>query len=98
MNPEMAMSLAQKTNQIMDQVSAKMGISTGIREYLSSANNLSLNPDQRQLVSATIKLHSLPSPQENEDVTKDIRIKQNPLKLAKILRNSSNPASLYRML
>ena len=97
-NPEMAMSLAQKTNQIMDQVSAKMGISTGIREYLSAANNLALNPDQRQLVSATIKLHSLPSPQENEDVTKDIRIKQNPLKLAKILRNSSNPASLYRML
>ena len=97
-NPEMAMSLAQRTNHIMDTVSAKMGISTGIREYLSSANNLALNPDQRQLVSSTIKLHSLPSPQENDEITKDIRIKQNPMKLAKILRKSSNPASLYRML
>ena len=82
----------------MDQVSAKMGISTGIREYLSAANNLALNPDQRQVVSSTIKLHSLPSPEDNEEVTKDIRIKRNPLKLAKMLRKSSNPASLYRML
>ena len=138
-NPEMAMSLSQKTNHIMDRVSSEMRgqplkgsslsfrnstenqeslkrlgeesidqynsegiftLSTGIREYLcAKKHGPGLNPAQRQAVASTMKLHSLPSPQDNEEMSnEDIRIKQNPLKLAKILRNSSNPASLYRML
>ena len=95
-------SLKRLGEELIDQYNSEgiFTLSTGIKEYLcAKKHGPGLNPAQRQAVASTMKLHSLPSPQDNEEFSnEDIRIKQNPLKLAKILRNSSNPASLYRML
>ena len=95
---EMAVSLSQKTNKTMDDLASKNDVTTTFRQYLATSQNVLPTPGHRQVVSSALLLHSLPSPQDARDLYQDLKNKHNPLKLAKLLRKSSSPASLYRLL
>ena len=95
---EMAVSLLQKTNKLMDVLAVKYEVNSCFGHHLGTSQNVLLSPAHRQVVSSVLLLHSLSSPQDAKDLNKDLNSKHNPLRLAKVLKKSSSPASLYRLL
>ena len=91
LQPELVLSLAQKTHKIMDQLHKKTTMKNVFRQFVRSNKNMMMGQDQKQLISSTLNLHAMPAQYEIRDDN------QNPLKLFKHLKKSSNPASFYRL-
>merc|ERR1719318_459850 len=87
LHPELAISLAQKTNLAMRRNSSSTDITLGqsIHQYLSSQPLPSSS--SRQLLASALTLHSIPPPDSNTPL-----LSKNPLKMAMLLRHSMHPA------
>jgi len=96
LHPELAISLGQKTSQALSRSCKGTDLSLGqsIHQYLS-CHPLPSASSRQQLASA-VTMHSIPSPDKTTSTT--YAVTNNPLKMAKLLKNSINPASLFRTL
>eukprot|EP00092_Neocalanus_flemingeri_P027542 GFUD01029881.1.p1 GENE.GFUD01029881.1~~GFUD01029881.1.p1 ORF type:complete len:1834 (+),score=561.65 GFUD01029881.1:757-5502(+) len=96
LHPELAISLSQRTNLALDRSSTAPEHSLGqaLTRYLTCHSPTLPSASSRQLLASALTLHSLPAP-ENSTIPLHI---SNPMKAARLLRNSSNPASLFRII
>merc|ERR1712098_597587 len=97
-NTELVLSLSQKTNENLQQMATKSSMTNVLRQCVGLNKNLVLNPYQKQYVASTMLIHSVPCISESTELQQNMHLKQNPLKLLPLLKKSSNPASLYRLL
>lgn len=96
LHPELAISLSQRTTLTLAKSSRSPDHSLGLAlsQYLTCQPPTLPSASSRQLLASALTLHSLPSP---EMTTKPL-LPTNPMKLARLLKNSSNPASLYKII
>ena len=97
-NTELVLSLSQKTNENLNQMASKSSMTNALRQCIGSNKTMALNPYQKQFVASSMLVHSVPCISESTDIQQNLHLKQNPLKLLPLLKKSSNPASLYRLL
>jgi len=97
-NTELVLSLSQKTNENLQQMASKSSMTNTLRQSVGLNKNLVLNPYQKQYVASTMLIHSVSCISESTELQQNMHLKQNPLKLLPLLKKSSNPASLYRLL
>ena len=89
---ELALSLLQALSLSLDQEQSREELARLILQYLTGRSPLVMSSSSRQLLASSLTLHDLPaSRQELSDRT-------NPLKMARLLRTSSSPASLFRII
>jgi len=95
-HPELTFSLSQRTNLSLDRNCRNSPSSLGkaITKYLTYQTPALPTASSRQLLASALTLHSLPPPEKSTTPLPTCC----PLKIAKLLRNSSNPASLYRII
>ena len=90
---ELALSLSQSLALALDLHPARPDLARLLLQYLTGSWPLIMTTSTRHLLAATLILHSLPT------TGPDVSVRDNnPLKMAKLLRNSSNPASLFRII
>ena len=89
---ELAFSLSQSLALTLDLHPARTDLARLLLQYLTGTWPLVMTTSTRHLLAATLSLHSLPTSGQ------DVSVRDNPLKMAKLLRNSSNPASLFRII
>merc|ERR1719470_109835 len=96
LHPELAISLSQRTSLSLAKSSRRPdnSLGLGLSQYLTSQPPTLPSASSRQLLASALTLHSLPSPEMNSKPL----LTSNPMKLARLLKNSSNPASLYRII
>merc|ERR1719186_82044 len=96
LHPELAISLSQRTSLALDRSSRAPDHSLGqaISQYLTCYSPTLPSASTRQLLASALTLHSLPSPEKSTTLLHT----NNPLKVARLLRNSSSPATLYRII
>ena len=89
LHPELALSLSQRVAAQQDE---EPGLKTALRRYLVSPSPVVPHPSGRTCLAASLSLHSLP-PGEQPGVGHP-----NPLRQAALLRNSLQPATLFRLM
>jgi hypothetical protein len=113
LDPELFVSLSQRVSRSLDTSAANWSrgdirqqeqaapLSQALRRYLSGSGSQPEHHANRQLLASYVAFNGLPAAAAGEGSPLDensTSILVNPLKAARLLKSSPNPASLFRML
>ena len=89
---ELALSLLQALSVSVDQEQSREELTRRVTQYLTGLSPLAMTSSSRQLLASSVTLHDLPASRQ------DLSDRTNPLKMARLLRSSHTPASLFRII